>query len=387
MVSPAPFVVTARGRTQDQTAFVTDGSLILREDALRALGAHGSIPPGVRELTTAQIENVLGTRGEAVTDLDALAPSRLYPNTYRTGDDVAIGARYVELLRLLPGPIRCATSGPRAPIMLFDLQGLLGALMPVATIPENAERLPSPSVDARRGRVLSLAHDGSGTLGFVDGRAAFSASVLHGVASRDLVVDGLLDCDVEGATVRAAWPAGTARPSTVTPPPPLRWPRAVVLRSLQAAGLLGEFDGGSFARLLQKVSPAADLAALLRDEPLDETEILLLLASHYGHEPGSPAACRDRLVLPWERDQGTDVDAGLSRVLASLGLPTGRGPSIGDLAIAADVLDDALRAAGRSERVWVVGRRAPFLLVRDSLPEIGPTVGARVWRSRSRPAS
>jgi len=382
MTSPTPFVVTARGRTHDQTSFVTDGSLILREDALRALGAHASIPPGTRELTTAQIENVLGTRGEAVTDLDALVPSRLYPNTYRTGDDVAIGARYVELLRVLPGPVRCATSGPRGPIMLFDLQGLLGALMPVATIPENAERLPSPSVDARRGRVLSLAHDGSGTLGFVDGRASFSASVLHGVVARDLVVDGLLDCDVEGVTVRAAWPAGTARPATVAPPPPLRWPRAVVLRSLQMAGLLGEFDGGSFARLLQKVSPAADLAALLRDEPLDETEILLLLAAHYGHEPGSRAACRDRLVLPWEREQGT-AEAGLARVLAGLGLSADHGRSITGLAVAADVLDDALRAAARTERVWVVGRRAPFLLVRDTLAEIGPTVGARVWRSRS----
>lgn len=184
-MSAAPFVVTARGRTQDQASFVTDGSLILREDALRGLAGHHAFAPEVRELTTAQIGGVLSTRAQAVTDLDALVPSRLYPNTFRTGDDVALGARYVALLRLLPGPIRCGTSGPRGPVMLFDPQGVLGALMPVATVPENAERLPAPSPGARRGRIASLTPDGSGQLAFDDGYASFTASALHGVASRD----------------------------------------------------------------------------------------------------------------------------------------------------------------------------------------------------------
>jgi hypothetical protein len=382
-MSGGPFVVSARGRTEDQASFVTDGSLILREDALRSLAGLHAFAPEVRELTSAQIGGVLSRRAEAVTDLDAVVPSRLYPNTFRTGDDVALGARYIALLRHLPGPIRLGTTGPRGPVMLFDLQGLLGALMPVATVPENAERLPAPSPGARRGRIVSLTPDGSGRLAFADGSASFTASALHGVASRDLVVDGLLDCDLDRGLAVAAWPAGMGRPETVAPRPALRWPRSVVLRSLQAAGLLGEYDGGSFSRLVQRALPSSDLAAMLRDEPLGEPEILQLLLAHYGSAVGTPAAARDGLVLPWLAQDDADAPAGLARVMARLGLPAPRALVVSDLAVAADRLDEALRAAGRSERVWLVSRTASYLLVRDAPPEIGPLIGAIPWRART----
>ena len=118
----------------------------------------------------------------------------------------------------------------------------------------------------------------------------------------------------------------------------------MVLHRLQAAGLLAEFDGGSLSRLVQTALPGTDPAALLPEEPVGERDVLRVLLTHWGITVGTPTAARDGLLLPWPPHD-----------------------------------------ADRSERVWVVGKEVSFLLVCDTLPELGPPVGTIPWQARTGP--
>ncbi len=108
MSAPA-LAINARGRTDDQRIFVTDGCLILREDALGALAGAYIAAAEVRELTAEQMGRALSTPPQSFTLLDALVPSRVYTDVFRTGDDVALGARYVGAGTQL----RCCIRGAR----------------------------------------------------------------------------------------------------------------------------------------------------------------------------------------------------------------------------------------------------------------------------------
>jgi hypothetical protein len=318
-MAPVSFTIMARGCAPNGIAFVTDGSLILRQDALAHLRATATVTihPQVRELSTEQVSDALAAGVHAFTDLAALMPSRIYPDVFRTGDDVALAKHYVDLLRALPGPVRCGTSGPHSQVMLFDGHGLLGALMPMKAQSE----LSDPN-----------------------------------------------------------WPASVARPA-------LSWPRTATFTALVENGLLGEFDGGTWSRLLGEVAPSPDLPTMLRDDPIDERVLHRALSRHYGPGVGSDAACRDGIFIipPGAKADADSLTAAAQRFAAHAGLPTFRSLPGDGLAAVAEVMTALLWATQRRERIWVVGREAQFLLMRASIVERGPLIGAHLWAPRPVP--
>ncbi|MFT3698702.1 MAG: CpXC domain-containing protein [Kofleriaceae bacterium] len=198
--------IMGRGKLADGTAFMTDGSILVREDLV--LHEWFQFAPQLRELSTQQLETAIGPASTTFTTLDQLTPSKIYNNTSRTIDQVGIAQPYVELLRSMPGPLRLGTTGQRGQIRVTNPNGtLVAVVMPLALLPESDTHIAPPVPGATRATIATTGDRITAKNHY--GTITFAPDVLRGVTP---TVGGLIDCDAEAGVASRVWPAGLPRP-------------------------------------------------------------------------------------------------------------------------------------------------------------------------------
>ncbi len=199
--------INARGTLADGTAFITDGSILVREELV--LRDWFQFAPELRELSTQQLETAIGATSTTFTALDQLVRSKIYDNTYRTIDQVGIAQPYVELLRSMPGPLRMGTTGQCGQIRVTNPNGMLVAVvMPLGLLPESDDHIAAPVPGAKRATIVSFGADQI-TAKNLFGTIVFAPAALRGITP---TVGGLVDCDADAGVASCVWPAGLARP-------------------------------------------------------------------------------------------------------------------------------------------------------------------------------
>ncbi len=233
---PPTLVFRVRG-VLDGVEYVSDGAILVRSDLVQP----SADPAGVREIQSIQIRGMLATLGTRRTTLDALVPSKMGA-AFRTSDEVALGEKYIALLRALDGPLELVTHTVTSPVVISMGGVAIGALMPMNLAPEVGALLPPPSGGAIRGRIVSYARErGFAVVRLPDGRdvtldVAAMAGSLANLAQEHALVD-LEVAEAADGTVRGtfAWLAGTRDPR------PAPAPRAPAAGPFDAKALLGHF--------------------------------------------------------------------------------------------------------------------------------------------------
>ena len=369
-------VYRVHGRAADGTAFVSDGAILVRGDLVEPVAST----EGLQTITADQIAGMLRTPPAALTKLGDLAPSRVAAGMFRTPDDVALAEKYVRILASLERPLVLGTTVPRGIVVVRDGSEVIGALMPVAMPPEVGTYLPPPAPGAERGRVEAFSAEARfGRVGLVGGHEAlFELRALVGLAP-DLLVHALVDADVrldpDGMRrVVWMWPAGTPRPPQAAPPAPpprVRWPSRVAFDGLFQNGLLGEFDGGTWARLLVK------LLGRITDD-VDEEEVFAALSAVYlvggvEHTSGRRAGMEGiYLARDVRAEHEASVQAAVTEFAAVYGVEDVVVDDPLDVTSVFRGLGRAFEAAGRAERVYLVGDRKPFVVIRERIVSYGP---------------
>ena len=376
--------------------YVSDGALLVRADLVTPspdpAGTRGTPPAQVASWLAASVPGGAGARS---TRLSELVASRMTEAVWRTPDDVAIGARYVDILHAIGRPVVLLTTGATSPIVVHDGATAIGVLMPVRLAPELGTHLAPPSPGAQRARIASFVPaQGYATALLADGREVIvDVSTMVGALARETSAHSLLDLDAAVGRdgrwhARLAWAAGTERP--VAPPPrprPAPLPRcstSEAFAAVQGMGLLGEFDGGTWARhVVQVFGPEALERGLTEDHV---HEILLRARSEdrdREHTQGH-AARLEGIFLARElhEDEPEQVLASVRALAERYGVRDVEIEDPLDLDSVFEGLGRAFARSGARERVYEVGRSRSFLLVRESLREIGILAPVRAFETR-----
>lgn len=194
--------------------FVSDGSLLLREDLVPA----ASVPAVGATPMAPALESLLGPAGvEHWTRIDELGPSVSSPQARLTRTGIAVHQRYSDYLAGIGlSDLELGTTGLGGIIVLRARGEVVGGVMPLRMPLEPPA--PPPPAGARRGRVRGFAAErGTAEVVLQDGTVAhLDASFVVGVG-REWLEGALLDvevtCPASGQpAVSLAWPAGQPRP-------------------------------------------------------------------------------------------------------------------------------------------------------------------------------
>ncbi|MFO0711143.1 MAG: hypothetical protein U0353_14945 [Sandaracinus sp.] len=394
---PVPFVFRVRGSVRG-VAFVSDGSVLTRADLVAAVPD----PAGVKDIPSETLESLLQIpRGARVTPLAELVASRVWPGAFRTPDDVALADKYVWLVGSLGRDLTLHTTTPTSPVVVAEGVRVLGTVMPIVVAPEIGTHLPPPPAGAIRARISAYTREqGHARASTPDGREiTIDVSVMSETLVKQAAPHALVDLELVSpqAPLRArrAWIAGAASASPSTAPSPAARP---VPRAIDAAGafdaaqhlrLLGEYDHGTWARLL---SEHVDFEHGNVPKTITEHELRdLLLAARSssrvdrssspraGHTSGGAAEAEGIFALDPSRAQPEGVLAALRSFAASHGVRDVSIEAPLDIRAIHASLGRAFARAGSPLRVYLVGEQAPFVMIRERLEAIGPFAPVRAF--------
>lgn len=187
--------------------------------------------------------------------------------------------------------------------------------------------------------------------------------------------------DVLGAVMPVALP-----PELGSPTPAQRWPSAVVLTALQRNGLLGEFDGGTWSRLMASMldpSTVPDVATLMkRLEALELTlpDIVEALGTVYLERGETFSRGRraqlDGIFLARRLDPEAagQIHIAVAELAAASGVSGVVVEDPLDLRSIHRALALAFARAGQPGRVFLVGGQ--LMVIRESIVPLGPFANA-----------
>ncbi len=168
----------------------------------------------------------------------------------------------------------------------------------------------------------------------------------------------------------------------------MQWPTRVVFDALQRIGLLGEYDGGSWSRLLARiyVADAPTVTAFVErigSLALDERDVLDVVTAAYV-EPNAdftrgPRAERDGLfiALVLGPENADAVRVAVAELAAASGVTGVVVDEPVDAVAIHAALGRAFAVAGKPERVFLVGKR--MVLIREHLESVGFLKHAVAW--------
>ncbi|HEY4178325.1 MAG TPA: hypothetical protein VGM90_15870 [Kofleriaceae bacterium] len=217
-------------------------------------------------------------------------------------------------------------------------------------------------------------------LGYVDILRALPGTLQFGTTTPTAPVWLILDSTLVGALMPLnAEPEKDHLPLTHVPG--VAWSNDVALGAAQSNDLFGEYDGGSFSRLHNKVSPRS-LQQLSGHWPIDAATLRAMVLSHYG--VATPAACRFRVFTMPDNLPPAELEAAVERFAAAIGAKPPRAETpLETLSDVATHLQLGLALANSPDPLWVVNGVAPFLIVRRDVTKVGPFATADIWEWRT----
>ena len=160
----------------------------------------------------------------------------------------------------------------------------------------------------------------------------------------------------------------------------MRWPARTVRAVIEANGLLGYFDGGTWSRAMLQFIAAPDprtYIAQLEALHLDEAQVFELLASQY-IEPGDRHSRGNRggegvfIARDLSPTDAGSVQHEVSALAASYGVADVVLDGACDIVAIYRALGAAFARKGSSARVFLIGHSHPFIVIREHLTATGP---------------